>query len=155
MQNTFWGQIFLFFFVLYFGYFFRCPWPKEYIKKCCDTSKSCKCMHLHYFEIFYERIKNLHVFWKSVFWLSTFPNYTAFLAQLAELVKWFEWCLSIHPASIRLWRSEAIIMLQLHYNDILTVMSILKIVSSYLLFVMSILISLVHNIIHSDNIKRT
>jgi hypothetical protein len=52
------------------------------------------------------------------------------------------------PCAI-LWRSKAIItILQLRYNDILTVMSILKIVSSvssYLLFVMSILISLCHN----------
>jgi hypothetical protein len=40
---------------------------------------------------------------------------------------------------------KAIIILQLRYDDILTVMSILKIVSSYRLFVMSILISLCHN----------
>jgi hypothetical protein len=43
------------------------------------------------------------------------------------------------------WRSKAIIILQLRYNDILTVMSILKIVNSYLLFVMSKFISLCHN----------
>jgi hypothetical protein len=45
---------------------------------------------------------------------------------------------------ILVWRFKAIIILQLRYNDILTVL-ILKIVSSYLLFVMSILISLCHN----------
>jgi hypothetical protein len=44
-----------------------------------------------------------------------------------------------------IWRSEAIIILQLRFDDILTAKSILKIVSSYILFVMSILISLVHN----------
>jgi hypothetical protein len=46
------------------------------------------------------------------------------------------------------WRSKAVIILQLRYNnDILTVtcMSILKIVRSYLLFVMSILNTLCHN----------
>jgi hypothetical protein len=50
------------------------------------------------------------------------------------------------------WRSKAIIILQLRYNDIsmrynviLSAMSILKTVSSYLLFVMSILNTLCHN----------
>jgi hypothetical protein len=51
---------------------------------------------------------------------------------------WDDQVTTVNLFSYQLWRSKAIIILQLRYNDILTVMSILKIVSSYLLFVMSI-----------------